>query len=112
MHISTAIKSLGVTQYTLEGNPTTETEFRNTFRKVGSIDANGNPTFTDDWGFTWTELQAEITRLQAEEDNTEYQRNRAKEYPSIVDQLDTLYHGGIDAWKAEIKTVKDKYPKP
>ena len=112
MHISTAIKSLGITQYTLEGNPTTETEFRNTFRKVGSIDANGNPTFTDDWGFTWTELQAEITRLQAEETANQYQRNRAKEYPSIVDQLDTLYHGGIDAWKAEIKTVKDKYPKP
>jgi hypothetical protein len=40
-----------------------------------------------------------------------YSQLRRKEYPSIQDQLDTLYHGGIDAWKAEIKTVKDKYPK-
>ena len=40
-----------------------------------------------------------------------YAEKRAAEYPSIPDQLDTLYHGGIDAWKAEIKTVKDKYPK-
>ena len=40
-----------------------------------------------------------------------YSQLRRREYPSIQDQLDTLYHGGIDAWKAEIKTVKDKYPK-
>ena len=37
--------------------------------------------------------------------------NRAKEYPSIADQLDDIYHNGIDAWKATIKTTKDKYPK-
>ena len=37
---------------------------------------------------------------------------RAKEYPSVVDQLDDIYHNGIDAWKATIKTTKDKYPKP
>jgi len=39
------------------------------------------------------------------------QRNRAKEYPSIVDQLDDIYHNGIDAWKVTIKVTKDKYPK-
>ena len=37
--------------------------------------------------------------------------NRKNEYPSIVDQLDDIYHNGIDAWKATIKTTKDKYPK-
>ena len=37
--------------------------------------------------------------------------NRAKEYPSIADQLDKIYHSGIDAWKATIKITKDKYPK-
>jgi len=37
--------------------------------------------------------------------------NRAKEYPSIADQLDDIYHNGIDAWKATIKITKDKYPK-
>ena len=40
-----------------------------------------------------------------------YKGFRQAEYPSIADQLDTLYHGGLDAWKAQIKTVKDKYPK-
>ena len=42
----------------------------------------------------------------------EYSRNRAAEYPSIEDQLDDIYHNGIDAWKATIKATKDKYPKP
>jgi len=41
----------------------------------------------------------------------QYQIDRAKEYPSIADQLDDIYHNGIDAWKATIKTTKDKYPK-
>ena len=43
--------------------------------------------------------------------NNKYQRDRAKAYPSIVDQLDDLYHNGIDGWKTTIKAVKDKYPK-
>jgi len=41
-----------------------------------------------------------------------YKDQRAAEYPSIVDQLDLLYHGGMDAWKSAIQAVKDRYPKP
>lgn len=44
--------------------------------------------------------------------STLYQAKRASEYPSIQDQLDTLYHGGYDVWKAQIEAVKNKYPKP
>tara|TARA_R110002020_G_scaffold220812_1_gene428815 strand:- start:47 stop:379 length:333 start_codon:yes stop_codon:yes gene_type:complete len=40
-----------------------------------------------------------------------YKSKRRAEYPSIVDQLDDIYNNGIDAWKATIKTTKDKYPK-
>ena len=60
---------------------------------------------------TEAEIQAEIVRLQAEYEAKQYKTNRAAEYPSIADQLDTLYHGGYDAWKAQVKAVKDKYPK-
>ena len=42
----------------------------------------------------------------------EYQRKRKEEYPSWEDQLDKIYHSGLDAWKADIKAIKDKYPKP
>jgi hypothetical protein len=40
-----------------------------------------------------------------------YGAKRDAEYPSIKDQLDDIYHNGIDAWKATIKVTKDKYPK-
>ena len=54
---------------------------------------------------TLSEIDAEVARL-------EYKDKRLKEYPSVVDQLDKIYHSGIDAWKADIKAIKDKYPKP
>ena len=41
-----------------------------------------------------------------------YKSQRKAEYPSVVDQLDNIYHNGIDGWKATIKAIKDKYPKP
>jgi len=60
---------------------------------------------------TEEEITAEQERLQAEYGANEYQRNRAAEYPSVIDQLDDIYHNGIDGWKATIKETKDKYPK-
>ena len=60
---------------------------------------------------TTSEIDAEVIRLQAAYDAKAYARSRAAEYPSIADQLDDIYHNGIDAWKATIKTTKDKYPK-
>ena len=44
-------------------------------------------------------------------ENDSYKSNRRKEYPSIVDQLDDIYHNGIDGWKSTIKATKDKYSK-
>ena len=54
-----------------------------------------------------------LAALQAAWDleNDSYKSQRRAEYPSLVDQLDDIYHNGIDAWKATIKTTKDKYPK-
>ena len=56
-------------------------------------------------------VDAEVIRLQGVYDGNAYQRSRKVEYPSIADQLDDIYHNGIDAWKATIKVTKDKYPK-
>jgi len=60
---------------------------------------DGNPT-----GITKEQIKSEY-------DEFAYQDKRAAEYPSIKDQLDDIYHNGIDGWKATIKTTKDKYPK-
>jgi hypothetical protein len=40
-----------------------------------------------------------------------YKGQRAAAYPSIADQLDLIYHSGIDAWKAQIAAVKEEFPK-
>jgi len=69
------------------------------------INLNGETQPTD------SQIIAEKTRLKGVFDDNEYQRKREVEYPSVVDQLDDIYHNGIDAWKATIKTTKDKYPK-
>jgi len=66
---------------------------------TGAFDAEGN------------KVQIDMTAVNSWVDPNAYKYQRAKEYPSIADQLDTLYHSGLDAWKAQIKTVKDKYPK-
>ena len=59
-----------------------------------------------------SDIQAKIVELKAAYDALEYQRQRESEYPEIGDQLDKIYHDGIDAWKADmIKPIKDKYPK-
>jgi hypothetical protein len=57
---------------------------------------------------TEAELTAECERLEILNAHVVPRRN---EYPSIEKQLDTLYHGGYDAWKAEITAIKNKYPK-
>ena len=57
------------------------------------------------------DIEAKMVEVQADYDAKQYQRDRAAEYPSIVDQLDDIYNNGIDAWKATIKITKDKYPK-
>jgi hypothetical protein len=44
-------------------------------------------------------------------ENDSYKSKRRAEYPSVADQLDDIYHNGIDGWKTTIKAVKDKYSK-
>ena len=41
-----------------------------------------------------------------------FKESRRLAYPSIEDQLDKIYHEGVDSWKAEIQAIKEKYPKP
>ena len=59
-----------------------------------------------------SKIDAARTTLNAEAAAIAYQGQRQAEYPSIEDQLDTIYHSGIAGWKTTIKAIKDKYPKP
>jgi len=74
---------------------------------TGAFDKDGNQVSLDS-----AKVTAARTAIDDAYAATEYQRKRKEEYPSWEDQLDKIYHSGIDAWKADIKVIKDKYPKP
>ena len=60
---------------------------------------------------TEIEIEQKIAELKYQEEVNEYQEKRKLEYPDWEDQLDKIYHNGINIWKEDIKKVKDKYPK-
>ena len=69
---------------------------------TGVFDSSGNKITIE---------QSKVDAARVELAKLDYQGKRSREYPSVVDQLDDIYHNGIDGWKATIKTTKDKYPK-
>ena len=56
-------------------------------------------------------IQTQLSSLKAEYDAQEYTRKRAEAYPTWQEQMDLLYHSGVEGLKAELKKTKDKYPK-
>jgi hypothetical protein len=60
---------------------------------------------------TEEEVVQKIAELTYKEEVEVYKQQRAAEYPSQPDQFDKIYHSGVTVWKAEIKAIKDKYPK-
>ena len=74
---------------------------------TGAFDKDGKSVTLEQ-----SKIDTARTTLNAEAAAIAYQGQRKAEYPTIEDQLDDIYHNGIDAWKATIKTTKDKYPKP
>ena len=74
---------------------------------IGAFDKDGKSVTLEQ-----SKIDTARTTLNAEAAAIAYQGQRKAEYPPIEDQLDDIYHNGIDGWKATIKTTKDKYPKP
>jgi hypothetical protein len=60
---------------------------------------------------TDSEIQAEITRLQAIYDSQEYSRSRQAEYPSIEECIHAILDDDLTALQVKRQAVKDKYPK-
>ena len=95
IHLTIEFLGKGKNEYTLNDAKTEIKEWRG---------SDAKPT-SDELTKGWSDYQV----AQAA---TKYKRDREVEYPSVVDQLDDIYHNGIDGWKATIKATKDKYPKP
>ena len=60
---------------------------------------------------TELEIELKLVEIKYQEEVNVYQKKRKLEYPDLADQLDKIYHNGINIWKEDIKKVKDKYPK-
>ena len=92
-----------------------EESFYEKFNIIVGQDKNNSAILSNDknnFGVTWEQVYNKVVELDNDFKSKQYQRDRAVAYPSYADQLDTIYHQGLDAWKAEIKAVKDAYPKP
>ena len=76
------------------------------YPQVVSID-DGTGAFDKDGN----KVEIDLAAVNAWVDPEAYKYQRAAEYPSIADQLDKIFHDGIDEWKETIQAVKDKYPK-
>jgi hypothetical protein len=91
--------SLGEIEYN-DGTPNA------TIKDISSFDFEAKHT-TEKKAIADANAKAEADKIS----KMTYADKRKLEYPSIEDQLDDIYHNGIDGWKTTIKAVKDKYPK-
>ena len=68
---------------------------------TGAFDAQGN------------KIEIDLNAVNAWVDPQAYKDKRVREYPSIGDQLDALFHAGVfpEAMAAQIQAIKNKYPK-
>ena len=104
---SEAIKSLTDQPFTYSGGiPKNKTEYLQRVKIVKSEDELTSEGLPD-----WQLVKNKQEQLKLEYDALQYQRDRAVAYDPIPEQLDQIYHD-MDGWKAKIKAVKDKYPKP
>ena len=86
------------------------------YQKDVILQDNGSGVYIKEWNLDIAQPTDEQIASYETAGNTEEAlqvvlNNRKNDYPSILDQLDDIYHNGIDGWKATIKTTKDKYPK-
>ena len=78
-NIGEALSSLGITEWVLRGEPTTEAEFKEMFRKVTGADENGSAIETADtskWGVTWKQVSDEKTKLESAAPMVELRKQR------------------------------------
>lgn len=116
--IQAALTALGITddKYILriDDEITDDASFKKAYNVVTGI-LNGNVVESTDKSLipvTWEQVSTKNTELKAASDNLLYREQRQLEYPPLEEQLDKIYHSGVNAWKADIKAIKDKYPKP
>jgi len=107
--IATALNELGVTEWVLRGEPTTEAEFAEMYRKVTGADANGSAIESskpDDWGTTWSAVSAKKTELV----NAKPMADLRAERDRLLAETDWMAGSDVtlaDAWKTYRQALRD-----
>ena len=112
--VAKAIQALDSnSQFVVTGSPSNEAEYKENVKFVSGADENGSAIFKDTQDFTWEQVSAKQSELQAEYDAEEWKRNRQAEYPSHEDCIHALLDGGdtLSDLQAKRQAVKEKYPK-
>lgn len=115
VNITQAIRALDSSaEFIINGTPTNEAEYQEQVKYVSGADENGSAIFSDTQTFTWSEVLAKQTELQAEYDAEEWKRNRQAEYPTQEECIHALLDGGdtLTELQAKRTATKNKYPKP
>ena len=114
INIAQAIKALDDNiQFVVHGNPTNEAEYKANVKYISGSDENNSAIFSNTQPFTWSEVSAKQSELQAEYDAEEWKRNRQAEYPSHEDCIHALLDGGdtLENLQSVRQAVKNKFPK-
>ena len=117
--LQAALSGLGVSpdNYVLRvnGDINDSASFINCYNVVTGTN-NGNNVESSDKSLipvTWDQITAKDAELKSDASKVAYKQQRLEEYPNFGEQLDYIYHHGIDKWKTDIvDPVKTKYPKP
>ena len=78
-NVAEALQELGITEWVLRGDPSTEAEFNTMFAKVTGADANGSAIESSDpadFGTTWTAVKAKMDEIDAAAPMKELRRQR------------------------------------
>lgn len=117
-HLEKTLKSFGVNNYAIFGEPLTEEDLLKKIKIVVGEDSTGTVIYEKNIGnypFTFDQFKEELEKVKKEYADTEYQRLRAKEYPPITEYLDAVVKGDQEQMQAYIDaclSIKIKYPKP
>jgi hypothetical protein len=100
--VSEALTDLGITEWVLRGEPTTEAEFNSMFRKITGENANGAGIESDDvndFGVTWSQITAKQTALDNAAPMKELRRQRD------IKLAETDFHGMSDNTMSDAMTT-------
>ena len=107
--IATALNELGITEWVLRGEPTTEAEFNEMFRKVTGSNDNGTAIESDnpdDFGTTWSAVSAKKTELV----NAKPMADLRAERDRRLAETDWMANSDVtmsDAWKTYRQNLRD-----